>query len=51
MRELSKRGNLVAGIAIGLLIAGLIWVSGNVWYTESGYCRGSLLECDKTFTR
>lgn len=45
MRELSKRGNLVAGIAIGLLIAGLIWVSGHVWYTDSGYCIGTLNEC------
>jgi hypothetical protein len=46
MRELSKRGNLVAGIAIGLLIAGLVWVSGNVWITEEGrICLGSMLEC------
>ena len=51
VRELSKRGNLVAGIAIGLIIAGLIWVSGNLWYTGTGYCRGSLIECDKEFTR
>ena len=46
MRELSKRGNLVAGIAIGLLIAGLFWLSGNVWYVPGeGYCIGSMLEC------
>ena len=45
MRELSKRGNLVAGVAIGLLIAGLIWVSGHVWWTETGYCIGTMLEC------
>lgn len=52
MRELSKRGNLVLGIAIGLLAGALIWVSGNVWYIPGeGYCRGSLIECDKTFTR
>jgi hypothetical protein len=53
MRELSKRGNLVAGIAIGLLIAGLIWVSGNLWYVPGeGYCPGSMSECYKeTFTR
>jgi hypothetical protein len=51
MKELSKRGNLVAGIAIGLLIAGLVWVSGNLWWTGEGYCRGTLIECDKTFTR
>ncbi len=48
MRELSKRGNLVAGIAIGLLIAGIIWLSGNLWYVEGkGYCRGSMVECYK----
>lgn len=46
MRELSKRGNLVAGIAIGLLIAGLIWVSGNLWYVPGeGYCKGTMAEC------
>ncbi len=46
MKELSKRGNLVAGIAIGLLIAGLIWVSGHVWYVPGeGYCIGTLTSC------
>ena len=46
VRDLSKRGNLVAGIAIGLLIAGLIWISGNLWYVPGeGYCPGSMSEC------
>ena len=46
MRELSKRGNLMAGIAIGLLVAGLIWLSGNLWYVEGeGYCIGTLAQC------
>jgi hypothetical protein len=46
VKELSKRGNLVAGIAIGLIVAGLVWVSGNVWVTEEGrICRGSMVEC------
>jgi hypothetical protein len=46
MRELSKRGNLVAGIAIGLLVAGLIWLSGHLWYVEGeGYCIGTLAQC------
>ena len=46
MRELSKRGNLVLGVAIGLALAGLIWVSGHVWYVpETGYCIGSMVEC------
>ena len=52
MKELSKRGNLVAGIAIGLLIAGLIWLSGNLWWTGTGYCIGTMLEClGEEFTR
>jgi hypothetical protein len=53
MRELSKRGNLVAGIAIGLLIAGLLWLSGHVWYVPGeGYCPGSMVECyGEEFTR
>jgi len=46
MKELSKRGNLVAGIAIGLLIAGLFWLSGNVWYVPGeGYCIGTMASC------
>lgn len=46
MRELSKRGNLVLGVMIGLVIAGLIWVSGHVWYVPGeGYCIGTMLEC------
>jgi len=46
MRDLSKRGNLVLGVVIGLAIAGLIWVSGHVWYVPGeGYCIGTMLEC------
>lgn len=46
MSNLTPRGNLVAGIAIGLLLAGLIWVSGHVWYVPGeGYCIGTMLEC------
>ena len=46
MSGLSKRGHLVAGILIGLLIAGLLWVSGNLWYVPGeGYCIGTMLEC------
>jgi hypothetical protein len=48
MRDLNKRGHLVLGIGIGLLIAGILWVSGNVWYVpDTGYCIGSMSECYK----
>jgi len=46
MSNLTPRGNLVAGLALGLALAGLIWVSGNLWYVEGeGYCVGSLVKC------
>jgi hypothetical protein len=48
MRDLNKRGHLVAGILIGLALAGLIWFSGHVWYVpDTGYCIGSMSECYK----
>ena len=49
MSNLTKRGHLVAGIAIGLLVAAIVWISGHVWYVPGhGYCIGTMLEC---FTR
>jgi hypothetical protein len=45
MRELSKRGNLVLGVAIGLALAGIVWISGNLWWVDSGWCIGSMVEC------
>jgi hypothetical protein len=48
MRDLNKRGHLVAGILIGLALAGLIWFSGHGWYVpDTGYCIGSMSECYK----
>jgi hypothetical protein len=29
----------------GSLVAGLLWVAGSVWWTGSGYCFGSMVEC------
>jgi hypothetical protein len=46
MRELSKRGNLILGIVIGLALAGIVWISSSLWYVEgNGYCRGTMVEC------
>jgi hypothetical protein len=47
MRDLNKRGHLVLGIGIGLLIAGTLWVSGNVWWIDTGWCIGSMINCYK----
>ena len=53
MTHLTKRGYLVLGIAIGLLVAAIVWVSGHVWYVPGeGYCIGTMLECyGEEFTR
>lgn len=46
MKDLSKRGNLVLGVVIGLLIAGIWYISGHLWYVEGeGYCLGTLAQC------
>jgi len=46
MRGLSKLGNLVAGIALGLAVAALWYISGHLWYVEGeGYCIGTLVSC------
>lgn len=49
MTHLTKRGYLVLGVAIGLLVAALVWVSGHVWYvpTDTGghYCFDTMANC------
>lgn len=47
--RLTRRGELtfatllvIAGIA---LLIGIYQVIGNLWYTEAGYCWGSMVEC------
>lgn len=46
MNNLTPRGWLVLGIALGLAIAGLWWVSGHIWWVEGeGYCIGTLESC------
>ena len=46
MSNLTPRGHLVLGIALGLALAGIWYLSGHLWYVEGeGYCIGSLVEC------
>jgi hypothetical protein len=52
--RLTKRGRIVliytpAALA---LVALLVWISVNVWWTGEGYCFGSMTKCmGQTFTR
>ncbi len=46
MKDLTKRGAFVLGVAVGLLIVGLYWISGNVWLNETGICIGTMADCN-----
>jgi hypothetical protein len=46
VENLTKRGAFVLGVAVGLLIVGLYWISGHVWWTEAGICLGSMADCN-----
>jgi len=52
--RLTKRGRIVliyAPAALAL-VALLLWIAGNVWWTGEGYCFGSMEECyAEEFTR
>jgi hypothetical protein len=43
--RLTKRGKRARAILIGAAIALAIWVAGNVWWTPTGGCIGTMREC------
>jgi hypothetical protein len=47
--KLTKRGEIVLWIGLLALVAGLIFgiykVATSVWYTDQGYCYGSVEKC------
>jgi len=47
--KLTKRGKLVRALAVALLIGGgvylLLLVATNFWWTNSGFCWGSMSKC------
>jgi uncharacterized membrane protein len=43
--RLTRRGRIVRALAIGAGIALIVWASGRLWYTPTGYCIGSMSEC------
>jgi hypothetical protein len=43
--RLNRRGRIVRALLIGAGIALGLWVAGNVWYTPTGGCIGSMSEC------
>jgi hypothetical protein len=52
--RLTKRGRIVliyAPLSLAILYA-IVWISSRLWWTGTGYCIGTLVEClGKEFTR
>jgi hypothetical protein len=46
VKDLTKRGAFVLGVAVGLLFAVAFWITGNFWWTDTGPCLGSMAECN-----
>ena len=46
VENLTKRGAFVLGVAVGLLLVGAFWITGNVWINETGICIGSMADCN-----
>jgi hypothetical protein len=43
--RLTRRGKIVRAVLIVAGLALLIWASGHIWYTGTGYCIGSMTKC------
>jgi hypothetical protein len=43
--RLNRRGRIVRALLIGAGIALLLWLSGRIWWTDEGYCFGSVTAC------
>ena len=43
--RLTRRGRIVRAVAIAAGLALLWWISGNVWWTGTEWCIGSMSEC------
>jgi hypothetical protein len=46
VENLTKRGAFVLGVAVGLLLVGAFWITGNVWWNEAGICIGTMADCN-----
>jgi hypothetical protein len=46
VENLTKRGAFVLGVTVGLLIAVAFWITGNVWWNETGICIGTMADCN-----
>jgi hypothetical protein len=45
--RLTRRGRIVRAVAIAAGLALIVWASGHVWFTGTGYCIGEMSECVK----
>jgi hypothetical protein len=45
--KITRRGRIVRAILIAAGIALGLWMAGHLWYTDTGWCIGSLESCIK----
>ena len=43
--KLTRRGKIVRAIAIALIIYAGFWAMNHIWWTDNGYCFGSMEKC------
>jgi hypothetical protein len=43
--RITRRGKIVLAVAASLAIGVIVWISGHIWWTDGGYCVGSMKEC------
>ena len=43
--KLNKRGKRVRAVLILAGVAFILWASGRIWWTDEGYCFGSMTAC------
>jgi hypothetical protein len=43
--RLTRRGKIARVLLIGSGIVLVVWLSGRIWWTDQGWCWGTMVEC------
>lgn len=43
--KLNRRGRIVRALLIGASLILALWLAGNLWFTGTGWCIGSMSKC------
>lgn len=42
---LTRRGKVVAGIALALALGAIYYIATHIWWAGDGWCFGTVIEC------